>query len=111
MREGFHRVELNKTVWEVADRYVNLTPVGSGAYGQVIQPSYIAQPSPIHSLTYSTTSSFDYVDKTASLHGSHLLIRIIFGSFFVIILFEVLMIYKNIFLVVPYSSNYNIFFM
>jgi len=35
MREGYHRVELNKTVWEVADRYVNLTPVGSGAYGQV----------------------------------------------------------------------------
>lgn len=35
MREGFHRVELNKTVWEVSDRYVNLTPVGSGAYGQV----------------------------------------------------------------------------
>jgi p38 MAP kinase len=39
MREGFHRVELNKTVWEVSDRYVNLTPVGSGAYGQV---SYVS---------------------------------------------------------------------
>ena len=35
MREGFHRVELNKTIWEVSKRYDNLTPVGSGAYGQV----------------------------------------------------------------------------
>jgi len=28
-------VELNKTVWEVPSKYINLTPVGSGAYGQV----------------------------------------------------------------------------
>jgi len=28
-------VELNKTVWEVPERYINLSPVGSGAYGQV----------------------------------------------------------------------------
>lgn len=32
---GFHRIEFNKTVWEVPNRYQNLTPVGSGAYGQV----------------------------------------------------------------------------
>ena len=32
---GFHRIEFNKTVWEVPLRYQNLTPVGSGAYGQV----------------------------------------------------------------------------
>lgn len=31
----FHRIELNKTVWEVPNRYVQLEPVGSGAYGQV----------------------------------------------------------------------------
>ena len=35
MKHGFYRVELNKTVWEVPDRYQNLSPVGSGAYGQV----------------------------------------------------------------------------
>ena len=32
---GFYRIELNKTIWDVLDRYQNLTPVGSGAYGQV----------------------------------------------------------------------------
>lgn len=31
----FHKVEINRTEWEVLDRYQMLTPVGSGAYGQV----------------------------------------------------------------------------
>uniref|UniRef100_A0A672H226 mitogen-activated protein kinase n=1 Tax=Salarias fasciatus TaxID=181472 RepID=A0A672H226_SALFA len=31
----FYRQELNKTVWEVPERYQNLSPVGSGAYGSV----------------------------------------------------------------------------
>ncbi|CAG5096023.1 Similar to p38b: Mitogen-activated protein kinase p38b (Drosophila melanogaster) [Cotesia congregata] len=31
----FHKVEINKTEWEVPERYQMLTPVGSGAYGQV----------------------------------------------------------------------------
>jgi len=31
----FYRVELNKTTWNVPDRYETLTPIGSGAYGQV----------------------------------------------------------------------------
>jgi len=31
----FYRVELNKTEWELPDRYQKLSPVGSGAYGQV----------------------------------------------------------------------------
>jgi len=35
MKKGFYSVELNKTVWEVPERYINLSPVGSGAYGQV----------------------------------------------------------------------------
>ncbi|XP_023325249.1 mitogen-activated protein kinase 14 [Eurytemora carolleeae] len=35
MRSGYHRIELNKTVWEVPENYINLSPVGSGAYGQV----------------------------------------------------------------------------
>lgn len=35
MRPGFVRVELNRTIWEVPDRYQNLHPLGSGAYGQV----------------------------------------------------------------------------
>lgn len=31
----FHKVEINKTEWIVPERYQVLTPVGSGAYGQV----------------------------------------------------------------------------
>uniref|UniRef100_A0A3Q1GI62 mitogen-activated protein kinase n=1 Tax=Acanthochromis polyacanthus TaxID=80966 RepID=A0A3Q1GI62_9TELE len=34
-RPTFYRQELNKTVWEVPERYQNLAPVGSGAYGSV----------------------------------------------------------------------------
>jgi len=32
---GFYKVEINKTEWEIPDRYKELTPIGSGAYGQV----------------------------------------------------------------------------
>lgn len=32
---NFHRVEVNKTVWEVPERYQMLSAVGSGAHGQV----------------------------------------------------------------------------
>ena len=35
MRTGFYKIDLNKTEWEVPDRYQMLSPVGSGAYGQV----------------------------------------------------------------------------
>jgi len=35
MKKGFHCVELNKTKWEIPERYVNLQGIGSGAYGQV----------------------------------------------------------------------------
>lgn len=35
MKTGFYSVELNRTVWEIPVRYINLTPVGTGAYGQV----------------------------------------------------------------------------
>lgn len=31
----YHKVEINKTEWIVPERYQALTPVGSGAYGQV----------------------------------------------------------------------------
>ncbi|XP_062928693.1 mitogen-activated protein kinase 12 [Mobula hypostoma] len=34
-RKGFSQQEINKTVWEVLDRYTDLNPVGSGAYGTV----------------------------------------------------------------------------
>lgn len=34
-RPTFYRQELNKTMWEVPERYMNLSPVGSGAYGSV----------------------------------------------------------------------------
>ena len=35
LKAGFYRVELNKTVWEIPERYQLLAPVGAGAYGQV----------------------------------------------------------------------------
>lgn len=31
----FYKVELNKTVWEVPEKYQELTPIGTGAYGSV----------------------------------------------------------------------------
>uniref|UniRef100_A0A8D3DPV3 mitogen-activated protein kinase n=1 Tax=Scophthalmus maximus TaxID=52904 RepID=A0A8D3DPV3_SCOMX len=34
-RPVFYRQEVNKTIWEVPERYQNLSPVGSGAYGSV----------------------------------------------------------------------------
>lgn len=34
-KAGYHTLELNKTEWEVPQRYTMLSPVGSGAYGQV----------------------------------------------------------------------------
>ncbi|XP_056130050.1 mitogen-activated protein kinase 14A isoform X1 [Lampris incognitus] len=34
-RPKFYRQEVNKMVWEVPERYQNLSPVGSGAYGSV----------------------------------------------------------------------------
>ncbi|XP_059800733.1 STKc_p38 domain-containing protein isoform X2 [Hypanus sabinus] len=35
VKKGFHRREVNKTVWEVLVRYTDLNPIGSGAYGSV----------------------------------------------------------------------------
>ncbi|XP_037070098.1 mitogen-activated protein kinase p38b-like isoform X1 [Pollicipes pollicipes] len=35
MKPGFYTVELNKTKWEIPLRYKDLSPVGTGAYGQV----------------------------------------------------------------------------
>ena len=35
LKKGFTRYELNKTVWEVPEKYENLSPVGAGAFGQV----------------------------------------------------------------------------
>ena len=35
VKEGFQRVELNRSIWEVPVRYQNLQGIGSGAYGQV----------------------------------------------------------------------------
>ena len=35
LKAGFHRQELHKTVWEVPDKYQDLTPIGTGAYGSV----------------------------------------------------------------------------
>lgn len=35
IKDGFYKIELNKTIWEVPQRYQLLSPVGAGAYGQV----------------------------------------------------------------------------
>ncbi|XP_062316359.1 STKc_p38 domain-containing protein isoform X1 [Osmerus eperlanus] len=35
VKPGFHRLEIQKTTWEVPDRYSALKSVGSGAYGTV----------------------------------------------------------------------------
>lgn len=35
VRSGFHRLEIQKTTWDVPERYATLRPVGSGAYGTV----------------------------------------------------------------------------
>ena len=34
-KNGFYQQEITKTLWEVRDRYRDLQPVGSGAYGTV----------------------------------------------------------------------------
>ena len=35
IKKGFYRIELNKAVWDVPDKYKKLSPIGMGAYGQV----------------------------------------------------------------------------
>ena len=35
VKDGFYRVELAKTEWEVPARYQDLSPIGTGAYGTV----------------------------------------------------------------------------
>lgn len=32
---GYYTVELNKTVWELPERYQDLRPIGIGAFGSV----------------------------------------------------------------------------
>lgn len=39
-RAGFHRQEVNKTIWEVPERYRDLKQVGTGAYGTVWWVTY-----------------------------------------------------------------------
>uniref|UniRef100_A0A3Q1HG91 mitogen-activated protein kinase n=1 Tax=Anabas testudineus TaxID=64144 RepID=A0A3Q1HG91_ANATE len=55
-RPGFYRQELNKTVWEVPERYQNLTPVGSGAYGSVQKVAVKKLSRPFQSLIHSRRS-------------------------------------------------------
>ena len=40
MRDNFVQIELNKTTWDIPERYQNLSAVGAGAYGQV---RYVSQ--------------------------------------------------------------------
>eukprot|EP00092_Neocalanus_flemingeri_P011404 GFUD01012287.1.p1 GENE.GFUD01012287.1~~GFUD01012287.1.p1 ORF type:complete len:363 (-),score=81.00 GFUD01012287.1:85-1173(-) len=46
LKEGFYKVELINTVWEVPERYQNLLPVGSGAFGQVCSATDTEKKSP-----------------------------------------------------------------
>ena len=55
-KEGFYRVELIKTVWEVPERYQNLLPVGHGAFGQVCSATDTERRSP-------DGSEVDYCDQ------------------------------------------------
>ena len=34
-RPGYYKIELNKTVWEIPEKYQELTAIGAGAYGSV----------------------------------------------------------------------------
>ena len=43
MKENYYQVELNRTVWEVPNRYKDLVPIGSGAYGQVCSSTDIEE--------------------------------------------------------------------
>ncbi|XP_015794838.1 mitogen-activated protein kinase 14 [Tetranychus urticae] len=42
LRADFYRVELNRTLWEIPIKYTKLSPIGSGAYGQVCAADDIA---------------------------------------------------------------------
>lgn len=33
---GFHVIEMNRTVYVIPKRYTELSPIGQGAYGQVV---------------------------------------------------------------------------
>ena len=44
IKEGFYRVELAKTAWEVPSRYQDLSPIGTGAYGTVWYEIYSGIP-------------------------------------------------------------------
>uniref|UniRef100_W5LD12 mitogen-activated protein kinase n=2 Tax=Astyanax mexicanus TaxID=7994 RepID=W5LD12_ASTMX len=35
LKAGFHRLDIQKTTWDVPDRYTSLNSIGSGAYGTV----------------------------------------------------------------------------
>jgi len=35
VKSDFKKIELNRTIWEVPERYSRLQAIGSGAYGQV----------------------------------------------------------------------------
>uniref|UniRef100_A0A0N5AQZ7 mitogen-activated protein kinase n=1 Tax=Syphacia muris TaxID=451379 RepID=A0A0N5AQZ7_9BILA len=41
IKPGYYAVELNKTVWSVPERYQNLTPIGTGAYGTVCAAEHV----------------------------------------------------------------------
>lgn len=43
VRDGFYRIELNKTVWEIPKRYQMLSAIGTGAYGQVWCVDFMTQ--------------------------------------------------------------------
>ena len=58
MKDDFYQVELNKTTWDIPKRYGNLSPVGSGAYGQV-------------KTIYLVTQRKNLVDSASTFIGSN----------------------------------------
>lgn len=73
MKDGFIRVELNRTVWEVPERYTNLQPVGAGAYGQVWYGNVYVQ----NCLELNHFNYFFHIYSSAidSIHGTKVAIK------------------------------------
>uniref|UniRef100_A0A8C1XFQ2 mitogen-activated protein kinase n=1 Tax=Cyprinus carpio TaxID=7962 RepID=A0A8C1XFQ2_CYPCA len=87
-RPTFYRQELNKTIWEVPERYQNLSPVGSGAYGSVcssldtktgLRVAVKKLSRPFQSIIHAKRT---YRELRLLKHMKHENVRDVFSSFF-----------------------------
>ena len=69
LKHGFHRIELNKTVWDVPVKYTNLLPVGAGAYGQVWWVWYSMRGSFIANLSQDQTFAIRLLGPNPKVGG------------------------------------------